>query len=107
MHLQQLQFEKKNYISGTATNQVASSENNFQTQNTTQKVEKSTLSSIDTKDSKIHYSEFTSVDLVPRVQNAYKKIYSPKCTFLRPTKMRKNKYKHKNLKTLASATCFD
>jgi hypothetical protein len=46
------------------------SEDNCQTQNTTQKVKKSTLSILKT----VKYSELTSVDLVP----------SPKCTFLRP-----------------------
>jgi hypothetical protein len=46
------------------------SEDNFQTQNTTQKVLKFTLSIRKT----VKYSELASVDLVP----------SPKCTFLRP-----------------------
>jgi hypothetical protein len=66
------------------------SEDNFQTQNTTQKVLKSTLSILKI----VKYSELASVDLVP----------SPKCTFLRPN-CEKNKYKHR--KTLATATCFD
>jgi hypothetical protein len=56
------------------------SEDNFQTQNATQKVKKSTLSILKI----VTYSELTSANLVP----------SPKCTFLRPN-CEKNKYKHR------------
>ena len=66
------------------------SEDYFKTQNTTQKVEKSTLSILKI----VKYIEFTSADLVP----------SLKCTFRRP------KCEETNIdieKTLASATCFD
>jgi hypothetical protein len=65
-------------------------EDNFQTQNTTQKVDKSTLSILKI----VQYSELTSADLVP----------SLKCTFLRP----KCEIININIeKTLASATCLD
>jgi hypothetical protein len=72
-------------------NDKPKSEDNFQTQNTPQKVEKSTLSILLKI---VKYSEFPSVDLVP----------SPKCTFLRPKREKTNI----NIeKTLVSATCFD
>jgi hypothetical protein len=66
------------------------SEDNFQTQNTTQKVQKSTLTILKT----VKYCEFGFSGLSTKPE-----MYSS------PTKLRKTKYKHR--KTLASATCFD
>ena len=70
------------------------SEDNFQTQSTTQKVLKSTLSILKT----VKYSELALVDLVP----------SPKCTFSRAFLRPKCEKNNINIeKILASATCLD
>ena len=82
------------------------SEDNFQTQNTTQKIENSTLPILKI----IKYSELTSNSTLPILKivkcselTSMNLVPSPKCTFLRP------KCEKTNInidKTLASATSF-